>query len=90
MWDHPFKSNLEKVERKIMVLFKTLVLGAAKRLASDPAARERALRLAEKSRPAIEKAMQEAKAIHQNEDPAFELGRLASRLKRKYLDEDGA
>jgi len=73
-----------------MVLLKTLMLSAAKRLASDPEARERALRLAEKSKPAIDKALQEAKAIQRNEDPAFELGRLAGRLKRKYLDDDSA
>ena len=73
-----------------MVLLRTLMLGAAKRLASDPAARERALQLAEKSKPAINKAIREAKAIQQKEDPAFELGRLARRMKRKYLDDDGA
>jgi hypothetical protein len=73
-----------------MVLLRTLMLGAVKRLASDPAARAQALRMAEKAKPVVSKAMQEAKSIQQKDDPAFEMGRLAGRLKRKYLDEDGS
>ncbi len=72
-----------------MTLLKSLMLRAAKRLASDPAAREQAMHLAKKARPAVDKAMQEAKGIHGAENPARELGRLAGRLKRKYLDDDG-
>jgi hypothetical protein len=65
------------------------MLGVAKRLASDPAARKQALRFAAKAKPAVNKAMQEAKSIQEKSDSAFEMGRLAGRLKRKYLDDDG-
>ncbi len=72
-----------------MVLFKNLMLRAARRLVSDPRAREQAMELAKKAKPVVDKAVREAKTIHQASDPAREMGRLAGRLKRKYLDGDG-
>ena len=72
-----------------MTLLKSLMLRAARRLASDPAAREQAMSLAKRAKPVVDEAMREAKGIHKADDRAREMGRLAGRLKRKYLDGDG-
>ena len=69
-----------------MILLKTLLFRAARRLASDPAVRAQAMALAKKAKPAVDKAVHEAKTIGRTADPAYELGRRAARLKRKYFD----
>jgi hypothetical protein len=72
------------------MLLRSLMMQAAKRLATDPQARDRAVDLAKKARPGVEKAVRQAKEIGQSSDPARKMGRIAGRLKRRYLDDDGA
>ncbi len=61
---------------------------AARRLAQDPNARQQAVKLAKKAKPAVDKALHEVKGVQQASDPAREMGRLAGRLKKKYFDAD--
>ena len=62
---------------------------AGARLAHDPAARAKAAEWAERARPGVEAAWREARRIRQAPDPAREAGRLAGRLKRRFLDAEG-
>jgi hypothetical protein len=66
-----------------MLFLRALIFGAARRLATDPAARAKAAQLA---RPAVKATVREARTIRAAPDPAREAGRLAARLKRRYLD----
>lgn len=72
-----------------MALWKTVLMRTARRLASDPAARAKAGDLARRARPAVGAALRQAKQVRDAPDPAREAGRLAARLRRRYLDGDG-
>lgn len=69
-----------------MALWKTVLMRSARRLASDPEARARAAEAARRARPALDAALREAGRIYAAPDPAREAGRLAGRLKRRFLD----
>lgn len=72
-----------------MAVWKAVLMRTARRFASDPAARARAAALARRAQPAVEAALREAGRIRAAADPAREAGRLAGRLKRRFLDDDG-
>ena len=72
-----------------MPLVRYMLMRAARRLASDPAARAKAAEMARRAKPAVDAAVREAKAVRAAPDPAREAGRLAGRLKRRYLDGEG-
>ena len=72
-----------------MTVLKSLFLRAARRLATDPEAQAKAGEMARRAKPAVAKAMAEAKAIHTAPDPARQAGRLVGRLRRRDLDGDG-
>lgn len=69
-----------------MAFWKSLIVRTAKQLASDPAARAKAGTLAKRVRPAVGAALRQAKAVRDAPDPAREAGRLAARLRRRFLD----
>lgn len=69
-----------------MALLKSLMIRTARRLANDPAARAQAVELAKKAKPAVDRAVQEAKSIPKTDNPAYDIGRFAGRMKRKYFD----
>jgi predicted translin family RNA/ssDNA-binding protein len=69
------------------MLLRNLVLRTARRLATDPQARERAVGLARQAEPGVKKAVKEVRSISRADDPAREMGRLVGRLKRKYIDD---
>ena len=69
-----------------MTVLRNLLMRAARRVASDPEARAKAAKLAQRAKPTMQAALKQAKAIRDAPDSAREAGRLAGRLKRRYLD----
>ncbi len=69
-----------------MVLLKTLLWGAAKHVATNPALRRKAMEGAERAKPAAQAAMREAKRAAQEtpplQDPAAFIRNLAGRADK--------
>ena len=69
-----------------MTVLRSLLMRAARHIATNPEARAKAVNMAEQAKPKIHAAVDQAKVIRDASDPAREMGRLAGRLKRRYLD----